>query len=155
MKSQPLDALLAGHAFFRGLDAPDLALLAGCAENARFEKDQLLFRAGDPANHFFVVRQGRLSLELQPPGGEVVVFGTAGEGEVLGWSWLIPPFRWQTDSRALELTRVLRFDGACLRRKCDADPRLGYELMKRFTAVLAQRFHETQTQLLDMYATRA
>jgi CRP-like cAMP-binding protein len=154
MTVQPLDALLAQQPFFAGLDAPTLALVAGCAENARYEKDEMLFRAGDPANHFFVVRQGRITLEMQPPGHEPIVFATAGEGEVMGWSWFIEPYRWMADSRALELTRVLRFDGACLRRKCDADPRLGYELMRRFARTLAQRFQETEQQLLELYADR-
>lgn len=154
MKTEGLEATLAAHPFFAGLDAPDIALVAGCAENAKFEKDEMLFRAGEPANHFFVIRKGRVTLELTPPGGELVVFGTSGEGDVMGWSWLIPPFRWQFDCRALELTRALRFDGACLRRKCDADPRLGYDLMKRFTAVLIQRFLDTQFQLLDVYGKR-
>jgi CRP-like cAMP-binding protein len=151
MKSHDLSILLAQHALFRGLSDDDLAFIAGCAKNARYQEGEMLFRAGEPANEFFVLRHGQVALELHPPGRDVFRFGTLGEGDVAGWSWLIPPHRFRYDARALAATRVLAFDGACLRAKCEADPRLGYELMKRLAQVVIQRFQDTQLQLLDVY----
>jgi CRP/FNR family transcriptional regulator, cyclic AMP receptor protein len=151
MKIQGLDSIIASHVFFAGLEAADVAMIAGCAENVRYQAGEPLFRAGDPASHFFVVRTGKVVLELHPPGRDVFRFATVGEHEVLGWAWLIPPYRWLVDARALEVTRLLRFDGTCLRGKCDADPRLGYVLMQRFAQVLVKQFNHLQLQLMDIY----
>jgi CRP/FNR family transcriptional regulator, cyclic AMP receptor protein len=151
MKIHGLDSIITSHAFFSGLGAADVAMIAGCAENVRYLAGESLFHAGDPANHFFVVRAGKVALELHPPGHDVFRFATLGEQEVLGWAWLIPPYRWLVDARALEVTRLLRFDGTCLRRKCDDDPRLGYDLMQRFARVLVEQFGHLQLQLMDVY----
>jgi CRP-like cAMP-binding protein len=154
MKSRGLDEIVAAHPFFAGQAATDVALVAGCAENVRVKAGEPIFHAGQAADHFYVVRQGRVALELAPPGRLPFRFATLGEGEVFGWSWLVPPYRWTLDARALEVTRLLRFDGVCLRGKCDADPRLGYDLMKRFASVLTRRFTDAQLQLMDVYGRR-
>jgi hypothetical protein len=80
-----------------------------------------------------------------------VVIGTLEAGEVLGWSWLFAPYHWHFDARAVGVVRATAFDGACLRGKCDDDPRLGYELMRRFAAVMIDRLQWTRLQLLDVY----
>ena len=95
-----------------------------------------------------------MALELVAPGREPTVFATLGEGEIVGASWLIPPYRWSFDARAVTLTRAIGIDAACLRGKCDADPRLGYEMMKRFLPVFVKRLHETRLQVLDVYGKR-
>ncbi len=154
MTIQGLESLVAAHPFFAGLAPEDAKFIAGCAKNVAYREGEMLFRAGDPAMRFFVVRHGLVALELHPPGRDLFRFSTVGEGEIFGWSWLIPPYRHRLDARALELTRVLEFDGACLRNKCDGDPRLGYELMKRVSSTLADRLQNTQLQLLDVYGTR-
>jgi CRP/FNR family cyclic AMP-dependent transcriptional regulator len=148
---QSLEPILAQHAFFHGLDAEYLQLLTGCASNVRFEAGQTIFREGEPANQFFLLRSGRVSVELFAPGRGPLVVQTLGEGEMLGWSWLIEPYIWQFDARAVELTRAIALDGACLRGKCDTDPRLGYEILKRFSQVMADRLQATRIQLLDLY----
>ena len=126
-------------------------MIAGCAENVRYQAGEALFRAGQPANHFFVLRAGRVALELSSPGRDAFRFATISEDEVLGWAWLIPPHLWTVDARALEVARVLRFDGTCLRGKCDADPRLGYDLMQRFASVVVEQLTHLQLQLMDVY----
>ena len=73
------------------------------------------------------------------------------EGEVLGWSWMIPPYKWHFDARAFDLTRAIALDGACLREKCEEDHDLGYELMSRFALIIAQRLEATRLQLMDIY----
>ncbi|HLJ58192.1 MAG TPA: cyclic nucleotide-binding domain-containing protein [bacterium] len=148
-----IDDLLADHPFFRGLPPDDLALIAGCASNVRFDGGSYLFHEGDPSDRFYLIRHGRVAIEISSPGRGRMTISTLGPGEMLGWSWLVPPYRKQSDSRALELVRATAFDGACIRKKCEEDPRLGYELLKRFAQIIGQRLRATRMQLLDVYGT--
>lgn len=146
-----IEQYLPDHPFFEGLDAPTLSLVAGCATNISLAAGEYLCREGDPADQFFVVRRGRVAIEVHGPSAGTLVIDTADEGDVVGWSWLVPPYVTTFDARAAEATGVVAFDGACLRGKCDADPRLGYELMKRVTQVMNGRFEAAQMRLLDLY----
>lgn len=150
---QTLEPILAEHPFLKGLDPRYLKLIVGCATNVRFEAGQFIFRAGEEANQFYILRQGHVALEISAPNRGSIAIQTLGEGDVLGWSWLIPPYIWQFDARAVELTRAIALDGKCLRTKCEEDHDLGYELMKRFGYVIAQRLQATRLQLLDIYGT--
>lgn len=150
-----LESLLVQHPFFRGMAPDDLQLIAGCGRNARFEPGAYLFRLGEQADHFYLLREGRVSVEVHAPDRGTIAVMSAKEDDVLGFSWLMPPYRWVYDARALQLTRAVVFDGACLRRKCDADPRLGYDLMKRVTAVMMRRLETATLQLLDVYGGSA
>ncbi len=154
-KNQGLDVVLRDHPFFLELPEKHLQLLAGCGKNEKFEKDQFLFREGGDADRFYIIRQGMVRIELYSTRRGPIMLETIGEGNVLGWSWLVPPYRWRFDARALELTRVVTMDGKCLRANCAEDPELGYELLKRFTLVLADRLEATRLQLLDMYRSPA
>lgn len=146
-----IEALLAELAAFQGLDPGFRELIAGCGSNRGFDSDEHLFREGDPADSFFVIRRGRVSLELFVPGRGTVMIATLGPGELVGWSWLFPPYRWQFDARAIEPTRTIDFDGACLRGKCEEDHHLGYELMRRFASDMLERLQSTRVQMLDVY----
>jgi CRP/FNR family transcriptional regulator, cyclic AMP receptor protein len=139
------------HPFFAGLEEGFTELVCGCAKNVRFEAGQFLFQEGAPADQFFLLRHGRVALQLAAPGRDAVTFQTVGEGEIVGVSWLIPPYRWTYDAKALELTRAVAMDGACLRQKCEIDHDLGYEMMKRFVPILIQRLQATRLQILDVY----
>jgi CRP/FNR family transcriptional regulator, cyclic AMP receptor protein len=150
---ETLEEILAEHAFFRGLPAADLQMIAGCGANVPFQDGQDLFREGDDANRFFLIRHGRVALEIGSPERGRVIVQTLGEGDVVGWSWLVPPYTMSCDARALGLTRATAFDGACIRQKCEADPRLGFELLKRFAHVSGQRLRATRLQLLDVYGS--
>jgi CRP-like cAMP-binding protein len=152
---QPIGTLLAEHPFFAGLGRCELDLIAGCARNVRFEPGEHVFREGGAADSFYVIRFGRVVTEIRSPGRGPIAIQTLGEGEVLGWSWLFPPYRWFHDARAVELVRAVAFDGTCLRGKCESDPRLGYELMKRFAQVIIERLENTRMQLLDVYGNAA
>jgi len=149
-----LEPILAQHPFLKNLEPRLVSLLAGCAANVRFEPGQSVFRDEEEANHFFLIRAGKVAIEIPVPGQGSVVIQTLGEGEVLGWSWLIPPYRWRFDAKALELTRAIALDGKCLRTKLDEDHHLGYELLRRFAPIIAQRVEATRLQLMDLYATR-
>ena len=148
---ETLAELIASSPVFAGLAEDDLALIAGCAQNCGFEDDQLLFKEGDAADTFYLVRRGRVAFELHTPDRGGLVIDTADAGDVVGWSWLFPPYRWHFDARALTPVRATAFDGACLRGKCEDDPRLGYALMSRFAQVLIERLQWTRLRLLDLY----
>jgi len=149
-----LEQILQGQRLFSGLPAEQGQLIAGCARNHRFEAGRYLFHAGEPAQEFFLIRRGHVALEIIEPGREPIVFTTLGEGDVCGASWLVPPYRWTFDARAVTLTRAIGIDAECLRAKCEADHDLGYEMMKRFLPVFVQRLHATRLQILDVYGKR-
>ena len=146
-----LDRIVREHPFFADLGAEFRALVCGCAKNVRFEAGQYLFREGEPADEFYLIRHGRVAFELHAPDRGPVTFQTLGEGEIVGVSWLIPPYRWSFDARALTLVRAIAVDAACLRQKCEEDHDLGYDMMKRFLPVLIQRLQATRLQILDVY----
>ncbi len=147
--------LLAGHPFFADLPDRDLELIAGCGRNEVFRPGQLLFREGDPADWFYVIRRGRIALGIGVPGREDLIIDTLGPGEVLGWSWLFPPHVWTMDARALDTVHAIALDGVCLRGKCDEDPVLGYSLARRFAGILSDRLAATRLRLLDVYRAQS
>ena len=151
---ETLEPILAAHPFLCELEPSHLALIVGCASNTRFEKGQFLFRDGEEANQFYIIRQGKVALEIFTAGRGPVAIDSYGEGDVLGWSWLLPPYHWHYDARATELTRAIALDGRCLRTKCENDHGLGYELLKRFASLMEERLSATRFRLLDMYANR-
>jgi CRP/FNR family transcriptional regulator, cyclic AMP receptor protein len=151
MNPKPIETLLVENPLFQGLPDADLQMIAGCASNVKLDPGDFLFRDGGAADTFYLLRYGKVSVELFIPGRGAITLRTAGEGDVVGWSWLFPPYRWSHDARALELTRAIAFDATCLRRKCDDDPRLGYDLMKRFAYVVHERLESARLQLVDLY----
>ena len=149
---ETLEPLLAQHPFLAGLEKRYLDLITGCASNVRFEPDEHLFHEGDEATKFYILRSGSVALHVHVPPKGLMTIQTIGEGEVLGWSWLFPPYRWHFDAQATQLTRAIALDGKCLRNKCEQDHDLGYELLKRFSDLLEQRLQAMRLQMLDMYA---
>jgi len=143
--------LLRHHPFAEGLDEETLALVAGCAKNVVLQPGDYIFREGAAADFFYLVRHGAVALETFVPGRGAFTFLTVKSGEILGADWLIPPYRSSFDARATELTRAIAFDGKCLRGKCEADPRVGYEMMKRFIPPLVKRLQAARMQALGMY----
>jgi CRP/FNR family cyclic AMP-dependent transcriptional regulator len=154
MTLQSISDYLPQHPFFAGLDAATLDLAAGCATNVHFRPGSLLFREGDPADVFYVLRHGRVSIQMRTP-TEDVLLDTAHDGDVVGWSWLVPPYRWTFDARATEETSAIAFDGACLRGKCEGDAVLGYALLQRVVQVMSSRLHSARVRLIDLYGVRS
>jgi CRP/FNR family transcriptional regulator, cyclic AMP receptor protein len=146
-----LDELIAESPALSGLSPAQAELIAGCARNVHFAPGATIAREGDAADQFFLLRHGAVALELTVPGRSPLTIETVGSGEIVGWSWLFEPHRWQFDVVALEDVSAIVFDGACLRGKCDADHELGYELMRRFAGLLLTRLQHTRLQLLDVY----
>jgi CRP-like cAMP-binding protein len=148
---QTIEQLLAEAPAFEGMSEEHLELIAGCAQNRVFEDGEYLMREGDPADTFFVIRHGRVAMEIFVPQRGGVTIETIDDGDLLGWSWLVPPFRQHLDARALGNVHTVAFDAACLRGKSDTDPVLGYELMRRFIPVIVERLRATRVRLLDVY----
>jgi CRP/FNR family transcriptional regulator, cyclic AMP receptor protein len=146
-----LEPLLSKHPFFEGLDSNYLKTLTGCASNRRFPRGDMIFKEGEEANQFFLIREGRVAIEIFVEARGPVTIQTLSAGEILGWSWLVPPYHWRFDARAVDEVRALALDGKCLREKSETDPRLGYELLKRFALVITRRLEATRIQLLDVY----
>lgn len=151
MEQTGLDRIVKEHPFFSGLEHGFCDLVCGCARNVRFNAGEFLFHEGGPADEFYLLRQGRVGLQVVAPGRGPLTFQTVGVGELVGLSWLIPPYRWTFDARALELVRAIGIDAKCLRAKCEADHDLGYDLMQRLLPVLIDRLHATRMQILDVY----
>ena len=146
-----LESILRQHAMFAGLADGHLQLLAGCARNHRFQAGQYLFREDHSADEFFLIREGKVALDVHVPGRAPNTFATLGQGEIVGISWLVPPYRWMFDARALEPTLAIGIDAACMRAKCEADHDLGYALMQCFLQAFVKRLHATRMQMFDVY----
>jgi CRP-like cAMP-binding protein len=151
---ETLERIIAEQPFFAGLDPAFLQLVTGCASNVRFDAGAYIFREGDEANEFYLIRSGKVALELFAPQHKPLIVETLGVGEILGWSWLLPPFEWKFFARAVEDTRALALDGKCLRGKCEENHDLGYEMLKRFAHIIERRLEATRFQLLDVYSTK-
>ena len=142
------------HPLFDGLDREQSAFVAGCGRLRRFDAGDVLARENDPADCFYLLIEGRAVIETHQHNRPPVPLLSLNTGDVIGWSWLIPPYRWQFDARAVSDLRTVELDGRCLRDKCETDPRLGFDLLKRLAAMMAERIHSTRFQLLDVYRPR-
>ena len=149
---ETLERILAQHPFFEGLEPQYMKLLVGCASNVRFEPDSYVFREGEEANQFYLIREGRITIEVRAPQRQPLIVETLGEGDILGWSWLIPPHYWRFDARAVLRTRAFALDGKCLRDKCEENHDLGFVILKRFAHIVDRRLEAMRFQLLDVYA---
>jgi CRP-like cAMP-binding protein len=149
-----LEGILGAHAFFHDLPARHLETVTGCVSNVRFQEGDVIFREGEEANHFYLIREGKVALRIQSERRGPLTILTLGAGDILGWSWLFPPYHWKFSARALEETRAFAADGKCLREKAESDHDLGYELLKRFAHVVEQRLEATRLQLLNVYPDR-
>ncbi len=152
-QQEDLAQLVAHHPLFEGLPGDIAVHVAGCARNVAFATGHLLLAEGAPADTFYLVRRGRVALEVHAPGQGSLVLETIGVGQPVGWSWLFPPYRSQFDARAVEPVGAVAVDAACLRAKADADPTFGYELMKRLTPVMLERLQAARLRLLDLYGS--
>jgi CRP/FNR family cyclic AMP-dependent transcriptional regulator len=146
---------LGAHPFFAGLDPSFIALASGCAQDVCFGAGEFICHEDDVADHFYLVREGHVALQISAPGRGVATFLTVGPSEVFGVNWLAPPYRWSYDARAIEPTHALALNATCLRAKCENEPAMGYELTKRVLPVLIQRLHACRVQLLDLYGVRS
>ena len=148
---EELDRLLREHAFFKDMSLELRQEILDCAKSERYHAGEYIHREGEPADRFYLIRHGSVAQELRIPEQEPVILQTLHEGDILGWSWLVPPYCWTADARVIQLTRVVALDARCLRGKYANDPQLAYELLKRFIPIIANRLEATRLQLVDIY----
>jgi CRP/FNR family transcriptional regulator, cyclic AMP receptor protein len=141
-------AALAAHPFLRGMSADHLEMLAEAARDVKFPARYRLFEDSGSATRFWLIQCGHISLDLYIPGEGPVVIETIGMGELLGWSWLFPPYRWAFGAVAATAVEAFEFDAAAVREACAADPGLGYEFSQRISRVLAKRLQATRIRLI-------
>ena len=152
MSREQLEAAVAAHPFVLGLSEHHIRLLADCAMQTRFEVGHVIFRERETANRFYLIECGKVALESSSTGGEPVMIDVIGDGDLLGWSWLFPPYVWHFSARALEPTTAIFFYGTVLREYCEADQALGFELFKRMSEVMTRRLQSARSRLLTVYA---
>ncbi len=151
MQKETLEPILSKHPFLKGLQNAHLKTVVGCASNRRYDPGQFLFRQGADANEFYIIRSGKVAVQVYSPEAGPITVQTLGEGDILGWSWLIPPYQNRFDAKAVEMSQVIALDGKCLRGKCEANHELGYELLRRFSVIMSQRLEAARFQLLNIY----
>lgn len=155
MKSNSLEAEVAAHPFLIGMNEHHVKLLADCAIKSRFEPGAIIFREGETANRFYLIERGEVALDSAVGDGTPVVVDTVRAGDLLGWSWLFPPYVWHFSARATKPTTAIFFYGTILREYCEKDHTLGYELFKRLSEVMTRRLQSARTRLLTSYAAES
>jgi CRP-like cAMP-binding protein len=153
-QKKDLDEIIAGHPFLEKLNPHQARILRDCAMFTQFKPGELIFREGDPANRFYLIIAGKVVLEAHVRDSGTMKIQTVNEGEVLGWSWLFPPYYWHFDARAVEPTDAVFFYGTPLREECESDHELGYEIIKRLSEVMIKRLQATRRQLAEIAAGR-
>jgi CRP/FNR family transcriptional regulator, cyclic AMP receptor protein len=142
-------AALATHPFLHGMPRDQLGVLAVASSDVKFPARHRIFEDGGNATRFWLIQSGHVSLDLQVPGEGPVVIETLGLGELLGWSWLFPPFKWAFGAVTATPVGAFEFDAPAVREACAANPGLGYELNQRITRVLAKRLQATRIRLIS------
>ncbi len=146
-----LDAFLKEHPFFRDFPPQHMPLLTGCASNRVYRQGAYITRSGEEAKEFYLIRSGLVAVELDSGAESPIILQTLDDGDILGWSWLLPPYFWHFDAQVMKETRVYVLDGTCIRQKCEKNHSLGYEFLKRFAHIMESRLEATRLQLLDVY----
>lgn len=146
---ETLEPILKTHAFFKDLPQQYIDFMVGCTSHMVFKAGDTILKEGDPADKFYLLRSGHVAVYIAKP--SEITIETIHENDILGWSWLIPPYQYRFSAKAVENTRVLALDGKCLREKCEKNPDLGYALLKKIISILTERLDATRVRLLDIY----
>ena len=145
---EPMRTRVALHPFLAGMNRSQVALLTDCAMAVHFEKGQIIFREGEMANRFYLIETGKVVLESSERFGNPVIIDMIGPGDLLGWSWMFPPYTWRLTARAVEPTSAIFFYGTILREYCERDCSLGYELFKRMAPVMIKRMQAARRKMV-------
>ena len=144
---ESLQKMIEAHPFFKDFDPAYLPFLAECAEQKTFDPGHYVLREEESANHFYLIQQGSVALGTFVVGRGFTTIQTLGDGELLGWSWLIPPYHWHFNAMVVQTTQAIVFDANRIRQKCEEDHDFGYELFKRVALTVGRRLRATRTRL--------
>lgn len=150
METQTTYEALKELPIFDGMPHEHLAYISDYARHVSFKKDDFIIYVGKPATLFYLIREGHVALEMEAA-NKIVTLQTVGEGNLVGWSWLVPPYTWHYDARAVTPVSAICFDAASVRKHCEDDPAFGYEVLQRFTTLMVDRLMATRLQLADLY----
>jgi CRP/FNR family cyclic AMP-dependent transcriptional regulator len=151
---EPMRTRVALHPFLAGMSRTHLALLTDCAMPVHFKQGQTIFREGEMANRFYLIETGKVALESSDGLDNPALVESIGAGDLLGWSWMFPPYTWRFTARALEPTLAIFFYGTILREYCERDHSLGYELFKRMAPVMIKRMQNAREKLVLLTQAR-
>lgn len=151
MTPSSLEEYLAAQAFFSGLRPEFIEFLVHRARERRIEPGQVLFRQGERARHFYLLQNGGIVIEIPAITGPTLTVQRLGADQILGWSWLIPPYRWNFQARAEEATTLLEFEGDPVLARCEEESEFGYALMKRFAALMSERLEAARQKIMDQW----
>ena len=151
MNKQSTEDYLSTHTFFSGLNDNFMKFLSNAATELQIKKGDVLFQQGDSADKFFLLRKGQVSIQVPALVGPALDIQTLGENQLLGWSWLIPPYRWNFLARAVEDSDLLEFDGSAILARCEEDSEFGYELFKRFASLMSERLDAARQKMMDQW----
>lgn len=149
MSNQSTIGYLSGHDFFSGLNDDALEFLSEYSSPFAIKKGQVLFLQGETANMFYLVQAGRITIKIPSIMGPSLEIQTLGKDQVLGWSWLIFPYKWNFQAEAEEDSELLMFDGTAILARCEQDPKFGYELLKKFAALMSRRLDVARRKMMD------
>ncbi len=142
---------LGNHAFFADMPAEYLDFLTACAAPATVRAGDTIFRQGEHADKFFIMRDGHAVVEVPALYGPALTIQNLGPDQLLGWSWLIAPYTWDFQAHADQDSELIAFDGARVLARCDEDPAFGYALLKRFTVLMSQRLSAARRRMMDQW----
>ena len=143
---------LAGHRFLRGMADDYLAVLSRLCWVAPVRRGHLFFVEGDTAHRFWLLCSGQVALDVHTPEGRELIVETLGPGDLVGLSWLVPPYQWQFSATAVQDTVTLELNAIAVRAACESDAGLGFQLLQRAMAVASSRLQATRIRMLDLYA---
>lgn len=149
MNDKEIRAIIENSRFFAGIGEPATDFLADHAGRLRLAAGKVLFQQGDAAEHFHLLLEGHLSLGIPAVEGPALELQDLGPGEIAGWSWLFAPNRWNFQARARTAIEVLAFDGPAILARCESDPKFGYELVKRFSALMSERLQFARQKMMQ------
>ena len=149
MSEQSIEEYLSANAFFSGMDSSFLKFLSDSTNELQIKTGEVLFKYGNPADKFYLLRRGQVAIQVPALMGPSLDIQTLGPDQILGWSWLIPPYRWNFLARALEDSDLLEFDGSAILARCEEDPKFGYELVKRFATLMSDRLNAARQKMMD------
>ncbi|MCK5830371.1 MAG: cyclic nucleotide-binding domain-containing protein [Methylococcales bacterium] len=149
MNNQSVSSYLSTHYFFSTLSDDIKYLLCKSANTVDIKNGHVLFRHGEHADKFYIVLSGKISIQIPAIMGPTLDIHTLSSDQVLGWSWLISPYQWHFQAKAEENSTLIEFDGSTILQRCEQEPKFGYELLKRFAALMSERLDASRQKMMD------
>jgi CRP/FNR family cyclic AMP-dependent transcriptional regulator len=154
MEKTDIVAALKDNSIFSALDAEELEFLASAATTEHMEPGHVVFRYGERARHFYLILSGEISIEIPAIEGPTLLLQRLKPGQVLGWSWLIPPYQWSFLARTAQAADVIKFDGAKVLARCESDAQFGYDLLRAFSAMMSERLGHARRRIMEEWQAR-